>query len=639
LELVGQGSSWAIRCGKICFRPASAPPSETLVADTVATFGTELRWRPAPAPRVGAGSERTVWLVQDDGSALARSIVERLAGIGRTAALVAPHASPAHWRSHAEAARIGGARVSVVFTAPLHPASDVGSAAFAATLVQSFVALDDASLLAFRGFHCLTRGAHDEIPLPEQAGLWGLGRVCSLERPERWGKLIDVAADVHVGKLVDSLLSEDDEDQLRVTHRSVETLRLEPLRAATSSVAHLPLRGPVLVTGGLGHLGRLLVEWLWSQGVRHVVLTARRTLEQQPDAGNWLECMRQKCTVDVHCVDAADGPAMRAVFARYREQQAPIRTAVHLAGESVAEPIERLTRESFDRAVHGKLGGARVLVECGRDEHLDAVVLFSSAAATWGSTQMGAYALANASLDAIAVAHNRDGLKVCSIAWGRWPRGGLVNAELETALASIGLEVLAPSAAFAVLGYALANSVARLTVASVDWARFSDLYSARRARPLLSTMSAAELEAGGRPISLFESVRGLPRAEVITRTHREIVSSLARLLGSNPDDIDLDRGFLDMGLSSLMALELSKALTHLAGRKLPATLAFEHPTPRKLAAHLVEQFLPMEPDGRPPIRTLVPPAEPLPTGLDHLSNDALAEKLLDGLRTLHDSMQ
>jgi acyl carrier protein len=357
------------------------------------------------------------------------------------------------------------------------------------------------------------------------------------------------------------------------------------------------------------------------------------------EARDWLEEIRQTCTVDAHQVDAADRGAMRAVFAHYRQQQTPIRTAIHLAGESVPEPIERLTRESFERAMHGKLGGARVLVECAREETLDAVVLFSSAAATWGSAQMGAYALANASLDALAAAHNRDGLRVCSIAWGRWPRGGLVNAELETALASIGLEVLAPSAAFAVLRHALANSVARLTVASVDWARFSEVYAARRARPLLSTISSVDLEAGARPSSLFDSLRGLPRAEAIARTNREVLASLARVLGSTPEDIDLDRGFLEMGLTSLMALKLSQELTNMAGRKLPATVAFEHPTPRRLAAGLIEQFLPEEADATPANRTIVAPPDPVPTGLEHLSNDALAEKLLAELQTLHDRMQ
>ncbi|HEY3093850.1 MAG TPA: SDR family NAD(P)-dependent oxidoreductase, partial [Vicinamibacterales bacterium] len=177
LELDCADSSWAIRFREIVFRAASAAPGAALVGDLVATLGTELHWRPATAPRLGPGRDSAVWLVQYDGSDLARSIVERLAGCGRSATLVPAHASPEEWRSHAEAARSGDARASVVFTAPLHAASNVGSASFAAALVQSFVTLDDAGVLAVRGFHCLTRGAHAAIPLPEQAGLWGLGRV------------------------------------------------------------------------------------------------------------------------------------------------------------------------------------------------------------------------------------------------------------------------------------------------------------------------------------------------------------------------------------------------------------------------------------------------------------------------------
>ena len=77
----------------------------------------------------------------------------------------------------------------------------------------------------------------------------------------------------------------------------------------------------------------------------------------------------------------------------------------------------------------------------------------------------------------------------------------------------------------------------------------------------------------------------------------------------------------------------------MAGRKLPATVAFEHPTPRRLAAELIEQFLPEEADVTSPIRTHAPEPEPVPAGLAHLSNDDLAEKLLAELRTLHSTLQ
>jgi acyl transferase domain-containing protein/NADPH:quinone reductase-like Zn-dependent oxidoreductase/acyl carrier protein len=629
LELSARDATWAIRAAKLVFRRISSPARPALVADIATSLGTQLRWHPAQAPRTGPDNERSTWLIQDDGSTLVRSLVERLENCGRTAMLVPAQASPEAWRSHAHAAAGESRRVTVVFTAPLHPASDVASPNFAASLLETFLTLDDAGLLARRGFHVLTRGAHDHSPIPEQAGLWGLGRVCSLERPEHWGKLIDLSADAHVGSLLDSLLSQDDEDQLRIGRRSREVLRLEPLREAPSDGSRA-LEGPVLITGGLGHLGRLLVEWLYVQGVRHVVLTGRRSLEQQREAVDWLERIRQKGQVDVHSLDAADEQAMCALFAAYREQGTPIRTAIHLAGESAPGPLETLTRESFERTIRGKVDGARVLIDCARREALDAVVLFSSAAATWGSAQMGAYALANASLDALAAAHNRDGLRVCSIAWGRWPRGGLMSAELETALDSIGLEALAPNAAFAAMRSALAGSLATLTVSSMDWTRFLDVYEARRTRPLLSMVSAGTLDSGAPDTSLLDSMRGLPRGEAIARANREVLTSLAHLLGLSPDAINPDRGFLDMGLTSLMAVELAKDLTRLAGRKLPATLAFEYPTPRQLAAHLIEQFLPAEPED-------IPAASPI--GLEEFTDDELAARLSDGIQTLKAQMQ
>ena len=86
-------------------------------------------------------------------------------------------------------------------------------------------------------------------------------------------------------------------------------------------------------------------------------------------------------------------------------------------------------------------------------------------------------------------------------------------------------------------------------------------------------------------------------AEALTDLVREHV---AAVLGHQPQAIDPERTFKDLGFDSLTAVELRNALAHLSGRSLPATLVFDHPTPAAVAELLRSSLAPAAP-ARPPI--------------------------------------
>ncbi|CAM5284524.1 Acyl transferase domain-containing protein/NADPH:quinone reductase-like Zn-dependent oxidoreductase/acyl carrier protein OS=Streptomyces albaduncus OX=68172 GN=FHS32_007042 PE=4 SV=1 [Streptomyces griseoloalbus] len=72
-----------------------------------------------------------------------------------------------------------------------------------------------------------------------------------------------------------------------------------------------------------------------------------------------------------------------------------------------------------------------------------------------------------------------------------------------------------------------------------------------------------------------------------------VLTQAALVIGHDtPDSLDPERGFLDSGFDSLTAVELRNRLSALAGVRLPATLLFDHPTPERLAAHLLERIGP-----------------------------------------------
>jgi myxalamid-type polyketide synthase MxaE and MxaD len=89
--------------------------------------------------------------------------------------------------------------------------------------------------------------------------------------------------------------------------------------------------------------------------------------------------------------------------------------------------------------------------------------------------------------------------------------------------------------------------------------------------------------------------------------------------------LDPDRGLKELGLDSLMAVELRNRLQASTGRALPTTLAFDHPTVTALARYLAQEVLelePVEPDAARAVGT-----EGAAAAVSRLS-EAEAEELL-----------
>ncbi|WP_040923750.1 KR domain-containing protein, partial [Saccharomonospora iraqiensis] len=162
-------------------------------------------------------------------------------------------------------------------------------------------------------------------------------------------------------------------------------------------------RGTVLITGGTGALGTRVAHWAAATADR-VVLTSRR-------GGEVPEGLPE--STRVVAVDSTDRDAMAALVAEVSPN-----AVLHAAGTLDDGVLDRLTPERLHAVAAAKPVALRVLDDLTRDLDLDAFVVFSSAAATFGAPGQGNYAAANAELDALVRARHAAGLPGTAIAWG-----------------------------------------------------------------------------------------------------------------------------------------------------------------------------------------------------------------------------
>ncbi|MDQ1647676.1 MAG: hypothetical protein QOJ50_3860, partial [Cryptosporangiaceae bacterium] len=408
---------------------------------------------------------------------------------------------------------------------------------------------------------------------PVHAQVWGLGRVAGLEHPGRYGGLVEVAGTAGERAFAAALAGPEDQVSIRGDQLLARRLERAPLGSGEPGRRWSP-RGTVLVTGGTGALGGHVARWLAAEGADHLVLASRRG-PLAPGAAELaadLAELGSKTTI-ADC-DVADRDALRRLLAEH-----PVTAVVHAAGTARPALIADLTLGELAATLAAKLTGAVNLDEL-LPADLDAFVLFSSGAGVWGSGTQGAYAAANAALDALAQRRRARGLTATSIAWGLWAGPGMAGAGAADVLRRRGLVPMDPAAAIAAMRRAVEHGDAAVAVADIDWERFVTGYTAARPRPLIGDLPEVRALAQvgpPAPADLAGRLAGLSGG-----ARREAVSALVRgevaaVLGhAAAESVDPRTAFRDLGFDSLTAVQLRNRLGAATGRTLSSTLVFDH---------------------------------------------------------------
>ncbi|WP_330287182.1 type I polyketide synthase [Streptomyces sp. NBC_00576] len=463
-------------------------------------------------------------------------------------------------------------------------------------LVQDWLAeerLADAQLVV------VTRGAigalpEDTVPDPAGAVLWGLLRTAQTEHPGRF-VLVDVD-DTNASAQALPAAVAGGEPQLAIRVGVPHAPRLTTARAGDEPTVY-DSDGTVLVTGGTGGLGALFARHLVAEyGVRRLLLTSRRGLEAPGAAELAAELRESGAEVTVAACDVADRSALADLLAGIPAEH-PLTAVVHAAGVLDDGTLETLTPERCAAVLRPKVDAAWNLHLLTREAPLAAFVLFSSIVGQIGNAGQANYAAANTFLDALAHHRRARGLPGVSLAWGLWNTAdgmgaGLTDTELSRWRRN-GLEPLDAEVGLALFDAALATDQALLVPARLDATALRARFEAGVLPPMLrpTLRRPARQQAGNRASGESSWLQRLAvlGADERRGTARELVlSTVASVLGhGDPQTVDAQLSFRELGFDSLTGVELRNRLNSLAGTRLPATVVFDHPTPDALAELLL----------------------------------------------------
>ncbi len=387
-------------------------------------------------------------------------------------------------------------------------------------------------------------------------------------------------------------------------------------------------RGAHLITGGLRGIGLKLAEWLVQQGARELVLVGRnqpgeaalQTIAQMEARG---------ATVSLFEGDIAELATAERVV---RHAAGSLRGVWHCAGVIDDAALAAQSWERLAPVMRPKADGAWNLHTLTVGMDLDVFVSFSSLASLVGSRGQANYCAANAFLDGLAQLRRANGLPALTVNWGAWGETGLAAGEaIERQLARTGLNPMQPQDALEALKLALHTGQPQLAIAAIDWPKYlsqipGNQKSSRQrdgsradgakagsiyAELILETELGKALDKGRIPgasdppqsaerkgtatvarLAELTALSPAGRRPALMRVLEEVVRTTLDLRPS--DEIDPDESLNELGMDSLLAVELRNSLSAVFEKRLSSTLLFDYPTLHMLARFIEREVFPAE---------------------------------------------
>jgi acyl transferase domain-containing protein/short-subunit dehydrogenase/acyl carrier protein len=323
-----------------------------------------------------------------------------------------------------------------------------------------------------------------------------------------------------------------------------------------------------LITGGFGGFGLETAMWLVKQGARHLALVGRSgasTDEAQKAVCGLREAGAQVLTL---AADVAEESNVQRVLTQIAKTMPPLKGVFHAAAVLDDGAIHSLDPAKIRAVMRPKALGAWLLHRYTRDLKLDYFVLFSSIGSMVGNPGQAPYVAANAFLDALAHHRRAQDLPAICINWGALSHVGMAarHQGVEDYLHRMGFGSLTPAQALHLLDRILDWKPTAIGAAIMHWEVVRRTYPAWANAPRNSIVMAPAIADGAAaehgPLQLFSQLAPAARHDAMTQVFTELIATVLQI---PPHQIDRGQSLLNMGMDSLMAIEIQAALEQRIG--------------------------------------------------------------------------
>ena len=351
----------------------------------------------------------------------------------------------------------------------------------------------------------------------------------------------------------------------------------------------LDANGTYMIVGGLGGFGLSVAEWLAERGARHLVLTGRRGAT--PEARGMLDALAARgVEVTVEAADVTVREDVDRVFDRIEREMPPLKGLIHAAMVLDDGLIAQLNQARLARVMAPKVGGAWHLHQRSLRLDLDFFVLFSSMSELVGNAGQANYVAANSFLVALANFRRGLGLPALAVDWGRISDAGYVDRNLETAqrLERIGILGVPAGRATEALGRLLKADTAHVGVLRMDWQAWARAAGGHLPLRLAGLVEASVESSDAAGQGLREVVLAAAEADRPALLVEMLREQVAGVLRSSSAGLDPDRPLSELGLDSLMAIDLLHRIENAFGVAVPTGRVASTVTVTALAGTLLE---------------------------------------------------
>jgi mycobactin polyketide synthetase MbtD len=408
--------------------------------------------------------------------------------------------------------------------------------------------------------------AGESVVLPGQAALAAMHRCVGFEFPDQTFGHLDLPTRIidtgGVSTCIDALLGDETEVALRENgsggpglHRYVRTL-LELERLPSERPLDVSELDNVVITGGSGGIGLQYAQYCVEHGARRLTLLSRKGVDVAE-----LNRLSHGHDVDVRApaCDITDPDALSLVAAEHGGDGATL--LVHAAGAATFDAHDRLTDADLADAFGAKVAGLARMTGIWPLRKGVRVLLCSSVSGVWGGRGHTAYAASNRVLDVLAGQLRAKGLDALAVRWGLWQGTGVASADEIARIERSGLVAMDPGAA---ISASLRHHDGDPLVLAADFDMLRIFFESQGVQGSFAVASetsereVAAGDAGSDNVSYEQPVADVVRAQ--------LASALSL---DGPASVDMNAPLVDLGVDSLLGLDLRKRLRHTVGRSIP----------------------------------------------------------------------